>query len=102
MMRYRVIEAFTDLTDNKYLYGVGDSYPRAGLKPSAERIEMLLTTKNPHHRAFIKEEGDGENGCDVCDNAGHSDADPTADNGGAEQSRKSPANRKRKAKDNSK
>lgn len=101
-MSYRVVVSFYDKQDDMYLYRVGDTYPRAGVQPSAERIDALETGNNANKQKYITKEGDGEDGCDVCNSAGHSDADPTADDGGAGQSRKSPANRKRKAKNSSK
>ena len=51
---YKVLEYFTDLKDNSYEYNVGDTYPRAGYEPSAERIEELASTKNVRHRPLIE------------------------------------------------
>jgi len=45
-MKYRVTAFFTDLQDGNHPYDVGDTYPRKGLKPTAERIEELSTDKN--------------------------------------------------------
>lgn len=43
---YRVIATFDDLKDGLHRYEVGDTYPRAGAKPSKERIEELSGTAN--------------------------------------------------------
>ncbi|MBP3268241.1 MAG: hypothetical protein J6M07_07975, partial [Ruminococcus sp.] len=91
--------------DNSRMYRVGDTYPRAGLEPSEERIDMLSTTNNPCKQAFIEivKEGDSGNGSGgLCNSSGNTVTDESADNAGARKSRKSPANRKRKAKDSSK
>ena len=45
-MSYKVLEYFEDLQDNSHPYDVGDEFPRAGLKVSAERLEELSTEKN--------------------------------------------------------
>jgi hypothetical protein len=51
---YRVLEYFTDLKDNGYEYKAGDTYPREGYEPSAERIEELSTDKNVRKRPVIE------------------------------------------------
>ena len=51
---YRVIEYFTDLQDNEYEYKAGDTYPREGYEPTAERIEQLSTDKNVRKRPIIE------------------------------------------------
>lgn len=51
---YKAIEYFTDLQDNEYEYKAGDTYPREGYEPSAERIEELASDKNKRGRAVIK------------------------------------------------
>lgn len=51
---YRVIKDFADLNDFKktksgnvyYEYSVGDTYPRRGMSPSAERIAELSGSNN--------------------------------------------------------
>lgn len=53
-MAYTVINQFTDLQDNEYRYNVGDTYPREGYVPSAERIEMLSTMNNRQRKVLIK------------------------------------------------
>ena len=49
-----VINAFLDLQDAKYLYDVGDAYPREGLEPSEERIKELLGSDNLQGQPMIK------------------------------------------------
>ncbi|MDW4520492.1 Rho termination factor N-terminal domain-containing protein [Staphylococcus saprophyticus] len=53
-MTYEVIKYFTDLQDNDYEYNVGDTFPRDGLKVSAERLEDLSTDKNRQGVPLIK------------------------------------------------
>ena len=43
---FSVLRDFFDSTDGMRLYRVGDIYPRAGLKPSVERIRYLMMDKN--------------------------------------------------------
>lgn len=45
-MGFVVAEAFTDVTDNGYLYKVGDVYPREGTSPTDARIAELLSNTN--------------------------------------------------------
>ena len=52
-MTYRVLEYFKDLQDNGYKYRAGDEYPRAGYKPSKDRIAELSTEKNKRNRPLI-------------------------------------------------
>lgn len=54
-MRYRVIHAFNDLADKKHLYKVGDEYPRAGIRPSEQRIEILMGSDNRLHTPLIED-----------------------------------------------
>ncbi len=53
-MKYTVIRYFTDLQDKNYAYRAGDTYPREGLSPSAERIEELASDKNKQRTPLIK------------------------------------------------
>lgn len=46
MAKYKVLKAFSDLTDNDYIYNTGDTYPRGGHSPSASRIKELSSDKN--------------------------------------------------------
>ena len=43
---YKVIESFTDLRDNNYVYYVGDTFPRNGVEVGAERVAELASDKN--------------------------------------------------------
>ena len=43
---YKVIESFTDLQDNNYVYYVGDTFPHNGVAAGAERIAELASAKN--------------------------------------------------------
>lgn len=52
---YKCISLFTDLTDNNYLYKVGDTYPREGLTPDAARIFELSTDANQRGIPLIEE-----------------------------------------------
>lgn len=62
---YKVIKAFKDLTDvletkdgsEYYGYQIGDTYPRQGYTPSAERIAELASDKNKMHTPLIKNIG---------------------------------------------
>ena len=53
---YTVIKRFTDLQDNGYKYAVGDTYPREGYEPTAERINELSSDKNRQKTPLIKAE----------------------------------------------
>lgn len=52
---YKVIESFTDLRDNNYVYYVGDTFPRNGVEVGAERIEELSSDKNLQGVPLIEE-----------------------------------------------
>lgn len=52
---YRVLKDFTDLQDNRYLYKVGDTYPRNGLTVTAERIAELSGKSNRRGIPLIEE-----------------------------------------------
>ena len=54
-MKYRVLKDFTDLQDNRYLYKVGDTYPRNGLTVTAERIAELAGKSNLRGMPLIEE-----------------------------------------------
>lgn len=59
---YKVIKYFVDLQDVKKTksgniyteYNVGDTYPREGLEPSAERIAELAGSDNKQHTPLIE------------------------------------------------
>lgn len=42
----RVLKSFMDTQDNKYVYRVGDEYPREGYTPTPERIAELSGKDN--------------------------------------------------------
>lgn len=50
---YKVRIAFTDKEDG-HIYTAGDVYPRAGVEPSDERIEYLLSSRNPFNEPVIE------------------------------------------------
>ena len=54
-MAYIAIERFKDLNDNKYLYDVGDKFPRKGKRVSKARLAELSGNENRRGRAVIKE-----------------------------------------------
>lgn len=51
---YKVIEYFTDLHDKDYPYDVGDTFPRAGVKVTAKRIEELAGSSNRRGKPLIE------------------------------------------------
>lgn len=53
-MSYKVIHHFTDAQDNFFPYGVGDTYPRQGLKVSEKRIAELSTVNNKRNMKLIE------------------------------------------------
>lgn len=55
-MAYKAIERFKDLKDDRYLYEVGDKYPRKGKRVSKARIAELLGSDNKRGRPVIEEE----------------------------------------------
>jgi len=54
-MTYKVLKSFTDLSDGKHTYVVGDIFPREGAKVSPSRIHELLSNKNSHGQPLIQE-----------------------------------------------
>lgn len=52
---YTVIRDFSDSTDNKFVYRVGDVFPRSGLKVSEERLTQLLGDGNKQGVPLIRE-----------------------------------------------
>lgn len=54
-MAYKAIERFKDLKDDKYVYEVGDKYPRKGKRVSKARIAELLGSENRRGRPVIEE-----------------------------------------------
>lgn len=55
-MGYTVVKFFTDLEDQNYTYEAGDSYPRAGLKPTKKRISQLSSSKNKQGTPLIEKQ----------------------------------------------
>lgn len=53
-MMYKVIKFFTDLHDNNYPYGVGDTYPRQGLTVTEGRIAELAGSNNKQGQPLIE------------------------------------------------
>jgi hypothetical protein len=51
---YTVLVEFFDLQDNGYRYNAGDSYPREGLEPTANRIDELASDRNKRGLTLIK------------------------------------------------
>ena len=43
---YRVITDFADMQDANYVYKVGDTFPRAGVRVTEERAAELASNKN--------------------------------------------------------
>lgn len=52
----KVLYKFADLKDKGHVYNVGDNYPRAGYKPTKERVEELKGSDNKIGRPLIKED----------------------------------------------
>ena len=52
---YKVIESFTDLQDNNYVYYVGDTFPHNGVDVDAGRIAELASDKNRRGVPLIEE-----------------------------------------------
>lgn len=65
---YRVIESFRDLEDYKDTksgrvyqeYAEGDVYPRDGVDPTPERVELLASYENALGTPLIKAEDEAE------------------------------------------
>lgn len=51
---YTVLVRFADLQDNGFVYNAGDTYPRKGLKPTANRIDELASNRNIRGLPLIK------------------------------------------------
>lgn len=43
---YKVVCPFVDLQDDNFPYGMGDKYPRKGLRPTKKRIAELASQNN--------------------------------------------------------
>lgn len=51
---YTVLVRFADLQDNGFVYNAGDTYPRKGLEPTADRINELASDRNKRGLTLIK------------------------------------------------
>ena len=51
---YKVIKFFCDLQDNNFFYNVGDTFPRAGLEVTEERLVELASNKNKQSVPLIE------------------------------------------------
>ena len=54
-MAYKAIVRFKDLKDDKYVYDVGDTFPRKGKRVSKARIAELLGSENRRGIPVIEE-----------------------------------------------
>ena len=52
---YKVIESFTDLQDDNYVYYVGDTFPHNGVDVDAGRIAELASDNNRRGVPLIEE-----------------------------------------------
>lgn len=52
---YKVIKLFADLQDNNHVYTIGDTFPRAGLTVTPERLAELAGSNNKQGVPLIKE-----------------------------------------------
>ena len=59
MGEYRVICAFNDVSDNSFLYSIGDVYPREGIHPTESRIQELMSSNNRQGKPLIERIADG-------------------------------------------
>lgn len=53
-MGYVVVKDFSDIQDNKHIYRTGDTFPRAGLKVSKDRVAELSSTDNMRGEVLIE------------------------------------------------
>lgn len=53
-MEYKVLIAFTDSQDNRYVYQSGDTYPHSGYVPTKERIAELSGKNNTFGTPLIE------------------------------------------------
>lgn len=57
---YKVIAKFADIQDDNYIYEVGETYPRKGLKVSKERLAELASVDNKARKILIAKEEEPE------------------------------------------
>ena len=43
---YKVVVKFADVMDRDHIYEIGDTYPREGYEPDADRVEFLASSQN--------------------------------------------------------
>lgn len=53
-MEYKVLIAFTDSKDDRYVYQAGDKYPRLGYMPTEERVAELSGKNNTFGKPLIE------------------------------------------------
>ena len=51
---YKVIKYFTDLHDKDHPYNVGDTFPRAGIEVTEERLKELAGSDNKQGTPLIE------------------------------------------------
>lgn len=54
---YKVVELFTDLQDNGYLYRVGDTFPHSGMTVDEKRLRELSGKDNRRGKPLIEQVG---------------------------------------------
>ena len=62
---YKVVRAFRDAKNEDHYYGVGDTYPVSGYKPTKARIEELEKGKNKYNKVYIEKVEEDENSEDT-------------------------------------
>lgn len=81
---YEVVRAFRDAKNEDHYYGVGDTYPVSGYKPTKARIEELEKGKNKYGKVYIKkveEDDTSDNGSEQTEGTETPDQTP----GGSEE-----------------
>ena len=82
---YEVVRAFRDAKNEDHYYGVGDTYPVSGYKPTKARIEELEKGKNKHGKVYIKKVEDDENSEDTTEQTAASETPDQTPDGGSEE-----------------
>ena len=57
---FKVIHMFRDLTDGGHIYCPGDTFPRAGIEATEERLAELSTADNRRGKPLIAEMPEAE------------------------------------------
>lgn len=81
---YKVVRAFRDSENNDQYYGVGDTYPVAGYKPTKGRIEKLVKGTNKNGKVYIEEVKE-DNSPDTPQTPGENSAEPQTPENGSEE-----------------